>query len=137
MSKNKPTDPKHAIGSKPVPVVKTKGPRSDRLERRVRADLSKPDSIPYNLRGAIPGQVDRGLASSPFGVITRSKRTGELISTRHRDMFAANIAATDRRGHHNLVRIVDHSQNLEPIKVQDLTVVKTDIDDLFLEETAA
>lgn len=72
MSKSKPTDPKHAIGSKPVPVVKTKGPRSDRLGRRERADLSNPDSIPYHLRGAIPGQVDRGLSTSPFEVITRS-----------------------------------------------------------------
>lgn len=59
------------------------------------------------------------------------------MSTRHQTQQRAAKAAVGRAGHHNLVRIVDHSQNLEPLKVQELTIIETDIDEKFLEEQAA
>lgn len=103
MSKSKATAPMSTQVRKPEPTAK--GPRSDRLGRRERADLSKPESIPYHLRGAIPGQVDRGLKTSAFVVVTRSNKTGEIITTRHLTNKLALRAAKGRESHHTVIRV--------------------------------
>lgn len=54
------------------------------------------------------GAIDRGLKSSPFEVVSRSNRTGEIIRTRHRTMDKALKASFGRLGQHTMMRINDH-----------------------------
>lgn len=83
---------------------KAKNIRSDKIQRtRPRGDRQ------LLAHTYAAGKVDRGAANSPFVTITRSKRTGLIIETRHRTLRKANEARIDRDGHHTFIRIEDQS----------------------------
>lgn len=94
--------------------VKAKGIRSDRIERTRRRGDPKLLAHTY-----AAGKVDKGAKDSPFVAVTRSKRTGLLMETRHSTFQKAASALYGRHTHHNIVEIRNETDLIEARKVEE------------------
>jgi hypothetical protein len=107
-----------------------KNPRSDTLPRRE-----------YKLgrehHTVLSGRVDRGLETSFFEVVSTSRRTGEIIRTRHSNHMKAVKAAMGRRANHVNIVINDlrpasvlarASDRLSPVQIGN----NSDFDNIVL-----
>lgn len=90
--------------SKPV-ETKAKGIRSDRIQRTRRRGDPKLLAHTY-----AAGAVDKGAKDSPFVAVTRSKRTGLIMETRHKTYNKALDAMWGRETHHDTIAIRDESE---------------------------
>ena len=84
--------------------VKAKGIRSDRIQRTRRRGDPKLLAHTY-----AAGAVDKGAKDSPFVVVSRSKSTGLIMETRHRDEIKARKAEMGRKTYHHIIAVRDET----------------------------